>query len=229
MPWNIDVVYLLILVAISMLLLFLMRALQRSALQELSRTLYEQGDEQRYLQMLDSKRLSVVLRRSTVALLRLDGHIYADDADGVWDSCAQLEGLRTKQAEKLNWYQKALAFAVSKGDKKRAKEYYGRLQTLLEKEKDPGLQAVLEDAKLLVGVYIDKNTRLVPKLEKLAKEQEGNQLGLTQYRLAKLYHFNKEDKKAAQALRAAQDNLAGTVWLPVVRAAINDSKVLEER
>lgn len=230
MPFNLDIKFLFLFIAISMGILLLMRALQRAALAELARVLYEQGDAGQYMRMLDSGRLTVVLRRSTVLLLKLDGYIYQEDADGVWATCDALEqARRLRPAEKLNWYQKALAFAVTKGDKKRAKDYYERLQTLLENEKDESLRQVLADARLLVGVYIDKNTRLIPQLEKLAKTQEGNRLGLTQYRLAKLYHFDNNDAQALQYLKQAQQNLTGTVWLPVVRDALQDTTVLEEK
>lgn len=229
MPFKLDVVYLLILVAVSLLFIFVLRALQRSALNELSRTLHVDNDPDRYQNMLQSKRLSFVLRRSTVALLQLDGYLYADDAKGVWAACEELEQMRLRQVEKLNWYQKALSYAVTGGDKKRAKDYLGRMQQLLEQEKDSELQAVLKDAELLVGVYIDKNTRLIPKLEKLAQKQEGNQLGLTQYRLAKLHHFDKNDEKAVQYLQKAQQNLEGTVWSQVVRDALEDTTVLEAK
>ena len=224
---GINVVYLLILVAVSLGLIFGLRALQKSVLAELSAALYEENDPARYAEMLDSRFLFLVMRRSTVALLRLDGALFSGSGDAVWEACGILDGIRLKQEERLNWYQKALSFAVTRGDKQNAEIYLTRIDRLLEKEPDESLKAVRADAGRLYGVYIQRDTSLIAEIEGDVASLSGTRLGLELYRLAKLYHYAGDDDKAADALKRAAHELKGSPWLEVAGRALLDPEVLE--
>ena len=227
MLFGINVVYLLILVAVSFGLIFGLRALQKSALAELSETLYAKNDPERYARMLDSRFLLLVLRRSTVALLRLDGALFAGSADAVWEACGILDRVKLKPEERLNWYQKVFSFSVTQMDKQRAEEYLALIERFLERETDDALSAVRNDARQLYGVYIEKDTALIAVLEEAAALYSGARLGLILYRLAKLYHFTGDNAKAAARLEKAIPNLKGSPWLDVAERALGDPSVLE--
>ena len=227
MLFGINIVYLLVLVAVSLGLILGIRALQKSALAELSQTLYIENDPERYARMLNSRFLFLVLRRGTLALLRLDGALFSGSSDMVREACAKLEGIKLKPEERLNWYQKALSFAAMQADEQQTELYLTRIERFLEKEPDKGLQAVCAEARLLYGVYIKRDTALIPALEDDASAYSGQRLGIVLYRLAKLYHFAGDDDKAAERLKRAVRNLDNSPWLDVAERALRDPSVLE--
>lgn len=228
MVFGVNLIYLLILVAVSLGLILGTRALQKSALAELSHTLYVDNDPETYARMLNSRFLSLVLRRGTVALLKLDGALFSGVPAAVWEVCALLEGIKKlKQEERLNWYQKALSFAVMRTDKQHAEAYLTRLVRFLEKEPDESLKAIVKEAKQLYGVYIEKDAALIDELEKDAAVFDGARRGLVLYRLAKLHHFEGDDEKAAGLLNEAAAGLKGNPWFDVAERALADHSVLD--
>ena len=227
MPFELDIVYLLILIAVSLFFIIGLRALQKYALAELSKTLYEKNDPERYMQMLNSRFLVMVFRRNTIAMLRLDGALMSGSADTVWDTCSLLMTIKLRQSERLNWYQKAMSFAVTISDNKRAKEYLDLIDDFLEKESDQALQDVRTEAHLLYGIYIKKDTSLIPILESSRTTCKDSQLGLILYRLAKLYHYAGDRAKSIERLDAAIGHLDNSPWLDVAKRARIDTVVLE--
>ena len=227
MIFGVNIVYLLILVAVSLGFILGVRALQKAVLSELSRTLYEENDPGRYASMLNSRYLFLVLRRGTVALLRLDGALFAASADAVWQACAVLDSAKLKQEERLNWYQKALSFAVMQADEQHAKDYLDRIVSFLERESNEELKAIRAEAGQLYGVYMEKNTGLISELEETAAGCDGARLGVVLYRLAKLYHFAGDEAGAARRLKKAVVHLRNSPWLDVAERALLDPSVLD--
>lgn len=225
---NLTFLYLALMIALVLGVLLLLRASQRGALEELAHTL-ARGDVERYLTMLGSRRLSLVLRKSTLVLLRLEGHIRTGDVSGVAVDEKRLEQMRLRPGERLEYCQKAMSFHLSRGEYDAGRDYLVKLETLLEKEPDEKLKAILTDARLLICVYADRDVSLIPALEKQETAQSGGQRGVTQYRLAKLCHFAGEETQANTWLKKAAQNVAGTAWQPIVEAALGDHSVLDER
>ena len=226
MPTDFPLPYLLMLMVIAVLVLYLLRTAQKTAMAELNRVLVQQNDPVRYLEMLGSPRLKLVLRPGTLALLRLDGVLAAGDEAAARQLFEQLPTLRLKPAERLNGLQKALDFYVKRNDAAGAEQALAGLERLLKNEKNPKLQAVLSDAQLLVGVYIRKDAACIAPLKELCEAQNGTQRGITLYRLAKLYHAGGQGAAAAQALAAARPLVQGTPWQPLVQAAQADPQLL---
>lgn len=219
--------YLLILIVVAVGVMILLRFAQSAVLRELSTVLYSEDDPDRFLSMLKSRRLRLVLRNSTLALLTFDGYCYAGNAKGVIEAAEKLDRMKLRPSEKLNYMQKAFGYFIASGDGERANGYLNQLDSLLKAEEDPGLKEILVDAKLLYGVYVNRDTSLIDRLTEIEKRQEGNRKGLTQYRLAKLYHFKGDVEEAGCYLRLAQENLQDTAWLAVVDAAKNNHSLLD--
>lgn len=226
MPTDFPLPYLLVLMVIAVLVLYLLHMAQSTAITELSHVLVQQNDPVRYLQMLDSPRLKLVLRPGTLALLRLDGVLAAGDEAAARQLFEQLGTLRLKPAERLNGLQKALDFYVKHNDAAGAEQALAGLEHLLKNEKSSKLQAVLADAQLLVGVYIRQDAACIAPLKELCENQSGPQRGITLYRLAKLYYAGGQGAAAAQALAAARPLVQGTPWQPLVQAAQADPNLL---
>ncbi len=221
--------YLLVLVGLSAGVLVLLWVSQRAALRRLSQSLYTDEDLPAFRQKLDSFWARLVLRRATRGILRLEAAIYAGDAPAVWQAAQALAAMRTKPGETLNYTRKTLSFAVTQGNKEYARQCLQTMQQLLGEEQDPQLQEVLADAQLLVGVYLERDTALLETLRQLEQTQQGARKGLTQYRMAKLYHFAGKPQTAQTCLKNALDNLQDGVWRQAALAALEDPGVLELR
>lgn len=219
---EINVIYLLIMVAVAVVILAVLRMGQRAVLRELADVLYRQNNPGKYLNMLESGRLKIVLRRGTIALLRLDGYSYAGDKARFEAAAAVLGTMKQRPEERLSFYRKGLDFAVLCSDAAQAEEYLGRLDQLLAREQDPKLCDILADAHLLVGVHIRYDLSLIPRLEALATEQQGHQKGITCYRLANLYHVAGDDVSSERSLEQAGELLKSTAWQDLIDRARSD-------
>lgn len=229
MGHSFPVVYLLVLVAISVVTLAALRAAQKAASEELGDVLLRQGDARRYLQMLQSGRLKLIFRKSSLLLMRLDGLLELRDASAVSRAFAEAESgkIRFRPEERLYLEQKRMDWAVQSGDGRAARRALKALEGLLGQAKDAKPRAVLADARLLEGVYIEKNTGLIPELRGLEAKQTGAMRGVTRFRLAKLFWFGKNEKEALSYLALAGTDLAGTAWETRVRQASEDPARLE--
>ena len=227
MPFSINVIYLLILIAIAICFIVILNAMQKFVLKHLSVTLFQQNAPELYQEMLKSKRLRLVLRRSTLTLLELEGYYYIRDEDRAQQTATILENMKLSSSEQFTFYQKALCFSVSLGKVNDSTEYLQKLENLLKNQTNPKFIAILEDARLLVGVYINKDVSLLPELERLEKQQTGTQKGLTQYRMAKLYYYKGDVERTVAILKQSERNLEGTVWYPLVQQALVDNSELE--
>lgn len=145
-----SLLYLILMAALAAGILLLLRFAQKGALEELGATL-ARGDLDKYLAMLESRKLSLVLRKSTLALLRLEGHIRAGDAKAVAADEEALRATRLKPGERLTCLQKSLCFHLAWEEQGRARDCLGEMEKLLEKEPDDKLRTALETARQLVA------------------------------------------------------------------------------
>lgn len=220
--------YIVLVTLIILGILLLMRKLRSDALVELRKTLYIEHDPVKYLSMLKSRNLKLVLRKGTLQLMELEGLLYTGNRQETERVIAELETAKLSKAEKLDFYQRKLSYYLSAGDKERATESYKLIDKLLEKETDEKLVQIRSEAKLLVDVYVRHDVSRLNHLLEKAKHQKGVQLGITQFRIAKLYHFKKDDASAKNTLREAAANLKGTSWASIVEQAIKDTSLLEK-
>lgn len=225
---NFMFLYLALMIVLTLGVLLLLRSAQRGVLTMLAQAL-ARGEVKRYLSMLNSRRLSLVLRKSTWALLRLEGDIRAGDAGAVAADKKRLDGIKLRPGERLEYHQKVMSFHLSRGEYEEGRAYLKQLEQQLGQESNPTLKEILSDAQLLIRIYADRDFSLVPTLEGLEAVQQGGQRGVTRYRLAKLCHFAGQEKRATAWLEKAASDVADTPWQPIVAAAQKDHRVLEER
>lgn len=219
--------YIVLVTVIIVGLLLLLRRLRTLALAELRKTLYQDHDPVSYLSMLDSRGLRIVLRKGTIELMRLEGLMYTSDTEATRRSIAALAQRKLPLAEKLDYLERCLSFYLQAGENESALEIYRQIDTLLEKEPDEQLKQIRAEAKLLIDIYVKHDTSRISGLTEKAKHQKGIQLGITEYRIAKLYHYRKDDAEAGKYLTLAAGRLAGTAWQGIINDALQDRSVLE--
>jgi hypothetical protein len=226
---SLDIIYLLALVGGTILLITMLGYLQKLILSELEIVLCKEDNPRKYLQMLDSKRMEFLFRKGSLLLLRLNGCLVMEDEREIQNIITDAETVKMRQSEKLLLHQKLLNYFLMNQNREQATHSYQVIIKLLEKEKDEKLKEILEDTRLLYGVYVDKDTGLIPKLLLLSKKQSGKKRGITDYRLAKLYWYTGNEKKAMEHLKNAKENLDGTEWSDLIRQAMEQPEILEQR
>jgi len=150
MSGDFPVLYLLALVVMAYIIIRILTSAQKTATEELTRVLVEEKNPEKYLSMLNSKQLSLVFRKGTLALMRLDGLILCDNTVEIENTIKLLDRLTLRPSEKLAYYQKRLSYYVAAEDKTQAYATLDLLTALLEKEQSARLQRVLQDATFLV-------------------------------------------------------------------------------
>lgn len=227
MKLSIDTVYLLILVFGTFVLMRLLQSAQRSTLTRLQDALYRQNNPKKYLQMLQSRWMGLVFRKGTLLLLELDGRQLIDDIAGLKELYDKAAVTRMNKNEKLDMYLKLFNYYIKTGENEQARSLYSCIELLLKNEKNEKLKTIRLDAKLLLGIYVEKDINLIPTLNEQLLKQSGSMQGMTGYRLAKLCWYANEKEKALDYLNIAKEKLAGTAWEPIILLAINQPDILD--
>ena len=226
----------LILTLVMMVLVFLalrlLSALRAQAEREL-RLLY-QRDVSLYLERLEhNRRLKLIFRPSMLLLYRLEGHMKQGDDPAIRQIIAQLDQMRLPPRDKLLFLQDRLSFFVSAGEWDQARASRDSLVDFLHKTKadrQDRYQKVIADADQIIGVYVDRDTSLIPALRAQAADTaDPAQRGVLQYRLAKLYHFAGDGEMRRVYLKRAAKNLKNTYYSVIIKEALEDPAVLERR
>ena len=220
----------LVMMALIFLALRLLSALRTQAEKELRR-LYQQ-DVALYLERLEhNRRLKLVFRKSVLLLYRLEGYMKLGDNQMIRQIIAQLDQMSLQPRDKLLFLQDRLSFFVSTGDEARASR--DSLVSFLHKSKadrQAQYQKVIADADQIIGVYVERDTSLIPALRAQAADTaDPVQRGVLQYRLAKLYHFAGNVEMRQVYLKRAAKNLQNTYYAVMIKEAQTDPTALERQ
>lgn len=226
---SIDIVYLLSLIGGTFLLIILLSYLQKLILAELDKVLYQEDNPAKYLRMLESKRIEFFLRKGSMLLLKLNGFLVLEDENGIQKIISEANTTRMRNNEKLLLHQKLLNHFLIEQNRKQAENSYQEIVELLKNEKDEKLKEILEDTRLLYGVYLEKDIKLIPRLLELQQLQSGKKQGITNYRLAKLYWYSGNKQKMMEHLELAKEELNGTEWSDLIKQAIEQPSILDQR
>ena len=91
-------------------------------------------------------------------------------------------------------------------------------------------QKVIADADQIIGVYVERDTSLIPALRAQAADTaDPVQRGVLQYRLAKLYHFAGNVEMRQVYLKRAAKNLQNTYYAVMIKEAQTDPTALERQ
>ena len=146
---------------------------------------------------------------------------------------AQLDQMSLQPRDKLLFLQDRLSFFVSTGEWDEARASRDSLVSFLHKSKadrQAQYQKVIADADQIIGVYVERDTSLIPALRAQAADTaDPVQRGVLQYRLAKLYHFAGNVEMRQVYLKRAAKNLQNTYYAVMIKEAQTDPTVLERQ
>ncbi len=195
---------------------------------ELQDLLYRKRQLFLYLELLNNKRLRIAFSKAELKLLKLEGLLALGSDEEVENIINELDNTKLKKRYKLDFLNKRFTYFVEKNNKKEAKKTYEDLHHLLEKNKHAEAKKILKEAKRILDIYINRDTSLINTLLVEAKETENQVVkGITYYRVAKLYYFLKDNKKAKEYLQEAKPLVVGTYYEGIISEALKDIKILE--
>lgn len=179
----------------------------------------------------NNRRLKWLYRKPILLLWKLDCYMALGEDENARQTIAQLRKARLEPRDKLELYQKEISFFSTTGEGEKAKKSLEDMQAFLKKvgaDKEKQYAAILEEAEIIIGVYVDHNTGLIKKLTGRAEHTKNDIMrGIIQYRIAKLAWFKGDKELVATYLNRAGKNLKGTLYAPIIAAAKEDPSVLE--
>lgn len=150
MKGSVNIVYLLILVIGTFGLISLLRYAQKEVLAELEDVLIHQNNPIQYLQMLKSKRLGLILRKGSLALLEFYGYLCMGEDSAIEDIIKKVDSAKLNRGEKLVYLQRKFSYYIQAKQYEKARETYSELEHLLEGEKNENCKALLEQASSIL-------------------------------------------------------------------------------
>lgn len=180
-----------------------------------------------------NRRLKLLFRKPVMELWRLDAYMALGEDDKARQTISGLRGMKLEPRDKLELYQKELSFYASCGEGELAKKARDDLKAFLKEagaDKEKTYAAILDEADIIIGVYVDHDTGLLKKLVGRAEHTKNDVIrGITQYRIAKLAWFKGDAAMVQTYLSRAGKNLQGTWYAPIIEAAKVDPRILETK
>ena len=193
-----------------------------------------QDDPQLCRERLENNpRLKWLFRKPVLTLWKLDCALALGDDAGSQMYLDQLRSMKLEPQDKLELYQREISFYALAGDAERAKAGRDDLKCFLKEtgaEKEKKYAAILDEAEIIIGVYVERNTGLIRKLTGRAEHTKNDVMrGIIQYRIAKLCWYKKDYEMMGTYLSRAEKNLKNTWYFPVIQQAKKDPSILETK
>ena len=181
----------------------------------------------------NNRRLAWLYRKPVLLLWKLDCCLALGEDGKARQIVGMLRDTKLEPMDKLELYQKEISFFATSGDPDRAKKAYRDLKDFLKEagaDKEKHYASILDEAEIIIGVYVDHNTALIKKLVGRAEHTKNDIVrGITQFRIAKLCWFKGDTDMMQTYLNRAEKNLQNTYYAPIIKAARTDPSVLETK
>ncbi|MDD5863815.1 MAG: hypothetical protein PUD80_04155 [Firmicutes bacterium] len=178
-----------------------------------------------------NRRLKLLYRKPVLELWRLDAYMALGEDGDARRTISNLRKMKLEPRDKLELYQKELSFYASSGEGALAKQARDDLRAFLKEakvDKEKAYAEILNEADIIIGVYVDHDTGLMKKLIGRAEHTKNDVMrGITQYRIAKLAWFKGDAAMVQTYLSRAGKNLQGTWYAPMIEEAKANPSVLE--
>ena len=181
----------------------------------------------------NNRRLKWLFRKPVLLLWQLDCYMALGEDGKSRHTIGLLRDTKLEPMDKLELYQKEISFFSTSGDGQRAKKAFQDLKAFLKEsgaDQDKHYASILDEAEMIIGVYVDHNTGLIRKLVGRAEHTKNDIIrGVTQFRIAKLAWFKGDLEQMQLYLNRAEKNLKNTLYAPIIEAAKIDPSILETK
>lgn len=197
------------------------------------RTLLQQDPALCLERLENNRRLKLLYRKPILLLWKLDCYMALGEDGKARHTISELRKAKLEPQDKVELYQREISFFATSGDGDSAKKACADLKAFLKEagaDKDKHYAAILSEAELIIGVYVDHNVTLIKKLTGRAEHTKNDIMrGITQYRIAKLAWFKGDTELMQTYLSRAAKNLQGTTYAPIIAQAQQDPSILETK
>ena len=186
------VIYPIVLFVLFVGLRLILAKMRKKTDDELQRLLFILNNLYLYEELLNNPRLGLLFTTSERELLRLNGYMALGTDDKIKQQFDLLNKIKLKPKLALDLYHKELTYYIDTVKYDKALDSYKKLKEILLKQKHKQAKKLLEEANLIISIYIHKDISLIPDL--VDKAEKTNHLlvkGVIYYRLAKLSYFAK--------------------------------------
>lgn len=229
--WQWFVAFVLM-VAVAFILMRLQTALRDRSAQEIQMLL--RTNPEACAERLENNRLlKLIFRKQIIALWLLDAYMITGQQRKIQITINKLDKMRLEPRDKLEFYQKRLSYYATNDNPQEARKSRDLLYAFMKKSEILGTEpysAIMDEADLIIGIYVDKNTGLIKKLIGRAEHTKNDIMrGITQFRIAKLAYFKGDDQLLSTYLSRAAKNLKDTWYAPIIEQAQRDPAILEHK
>lgn len=172
-----------------------------------------------------------VFRKPVLELWKLQAYMQLGQDEKIDHTLKTLSEMKLEPRDKIELYQQSLSYYSVLGQKDEAVAARDSLRRFVYKAKAQDTEpysTMLEEADIIVGVYIDHNTALIKKLIGKAEHTKDDvSRGIIQYRIAKLAYYKGDNKLLETYLNRAEKNLKGTAYEEIINTAKTDHSILE--
>ena len=181
----------------------------------------------------NNSRLKWLFRKPVILLWKLDCYLALGDDALAEDTMKNLRSAKLEPQDKLELYQREISFYATTGSNDQAKQARDDMKRFLKEagaDQEKKYAAMMDEADIIIGVYVDRNTGLIKKLVGRAEHTKNDVMrGIIQYRIAKLCWFKGDEEMMRLYLNRAEKNLKDTWYEPVIEQAKTDPSVLERK
>lgn len=178
-------------------------------------------------------RLKLLYRKPLLLLWKLDCYLALGDDGKARYTIELLRSTKLEPQDKVELYQKEISFYATSGDGESAKKSCNDLKAFLKEagaDKDKHYGAILDEAEMIIGVYVDHNVGLIKKLIGRAEHTKNDIMrGITQFRIAKLAWFKGDIELMNTYLTRSSKNLQNTHYAPIIAEAMVNPVILETK
>ncbi len=185
------------------------------------------GNSEEFLQAVDSSYIRLHFSPFARQLMKLNYWIDRGENGKVEELLPTFEELKCSQKDRITFYSRALGYTLEKGRPQQAREYMDKLESLLKDKTDPQSQAIKLELGQLDGIYLKKDTSLIPVLEQLLEQTKGENASVICYRLARLYHAKGDPVQTDRYLDRALSLTGQEPSRNALRASMKDHSLLD--
>jgi hypothetical protein len=197
---------------------------------QLSSFLYKEFDANKYLEILDSSKAKLFVRKNRREMLKLDGYAVKQDSVNLEKQLIKLESMKISYGQKISLYEKEVQYYANSKQNDKALKAYDELMILGNQINSNDMSRVLNEATITIEVYVKRNGELAEKLVELAKNNKTPIIkGLYFYKASKCFYYNDDKINVIKYLKKAQNNLTSKIWRDHIDACLKDFKQLDEK
>ncbi len=224
------IVYPVILFILFIGLRYLLHKMRKKTDLELQRLLFRVKNLFLYEELLNNPRLKLLFTKTELAFLRLNGYMVLGTNEQIVNQFLFLDHLSLRPKMALDLYHKQMTYYIDSVQYEQALVSYKKLRDILLKEKHEQAKKILEEADLIIKIYIHHDTTVMDVL-KIKLEQTKNTLmqGVIYYRLAKLSYYQKRYHDAEDYLKKAEPLLKHSTYEAIIKMAFKDIHILKTK